>query len=731
MDELKKDDSKGSKDETLLSEMRARKAAADEIDGHNRDEFEEDLRFLEGHGQWDSKVKAARDLQGRPCLTINKLPQFVSQVSNDIRMNRPSIRVKPVDSNADPEVAAIMEGLIRNIEYISRADQAYDTAGFYAVAGGRGFIMVETCYADDDAFDQDIKIKRVRNALTIYLDPDAQEADASDMSWALVTRLMPKKEFERRYPKAEATNTEGEDVDWFTKDSVRLAEYWTREKQEREIALLPDGMVVDASKVPEGVEPLQRRKSWRYIVKYHLCTGAKVIETKDWPGKYIPIVPVWGEEIDINGKVYLRGLIRNARDPQRMYNYWRTTATELVALTPKAPALVTQKQIEGHEDEWEEAQHTPKPYLPYNSDSMAPIPQRLENASVPAGVFTEAQVCQDDLKATTGIYDASLGNKGNEQSGKAILARQRQGDLSSFVFADNLARAITQVGRIIIDLIPHIYDTTRIVRVLGEDGTEENVKINQPTTPEQRMLNDLTIGKYDVQVVAGPSYGTKRQEAAETMMQMIQAVPNLAPLIGDLIAKNMDWPDADKVAERLRVMLPPEIKALEEETELPPEVQSMIQQMQQQLQAMSAQNAELQAMAQKSADQDKLKSQELDIKRQELALKGYELWMKAQLEDRKLDLDLKKDDQDTAIKVAELTMAYRDDLLQVLVPIFEQIQAQHEQLSMAIMPPPPEMPEPMAEDMPPPEMIDEGMPPDQIEPNPQEPAQEAGFLLDQ
>lgn len=687
MDELKTKSSDSLNDEDLLAQMRAHKTAADEVDGHNRDAFEDDLRFLEGHGQWDEKVRAQRKIEGRPCLTINKLPQFVSQVANDIRMNRPRIKVKPVDSESDPEVATIIEGLVRQIEYASRADVAYDTAGYYAVSGGRGFILVETKYADDDAFDQDIMIRRVHNPLTVYLDPDAQEADASDMSWAMITRLMPKKQFKKKYPKAEPESVEsGDDQEWFTSDSVRLAEYWTRECVPRKLALLEDGSVVDAKKVPEGAVVVRERESQRYKVTYHLCTGSKVIERKEWPGKYIPIVPVWGEEININGKVYRRGLIRNAKDPQRMYNYWRTTATELVALAPKSPTMLTQRQIDGHEDEWDEATSTPKPYLTYNSDPTAPMPQRLEPAGVPSGVFTEAQVCVDDMKATTGIYDGSLGNRGNETSGVAIRQREAQGDTATFVYTDNLSRAIAHVGRIIVDLIPTIYDTSRIVRVLGEDGTDKQVPVNVPSA-EDRLLNDLTIGKYDVQVEAGPSFGTKRQEAVETMMEMIQAFPGAGPVLGDIIARNMDWPDADKVADRLKAMLPPQILALEQDTELPPEIQQMIEQMKGQLEQMGEQNAELMAQSQSKEQEMGFKAGELRIKEQELSLKGYELWLKSEQEDRKLEIEQQKNTEQNAIDIAELTLQYREDMMGIIGPIFAQIQAQHDELRESLMQP--------------------------------------------
>lgn len=608
------------KDDDILSEMRAFKKDCEQADGHNREAMEDDLRFLEGQGQWDERIKAQRESDGRPCLTINKLPQYVNQVSNDIRQSRPAIKVRPVDSQSDPEKAKLLEGLIRNIEYVSKADQAYDTAGFYAVAGGFGAILVETAYSDDDSFEQDIRIKRVRNPMTVFIDPHSNEADGSDMTKALVTSVMPLKAFKKKYPKAATTSPVegGEWADWYTSDSVRLAEYWTREQVSRPIALMQDGSVLPADEADPALI-VSKRNALTWKVTYRLCTGGEVLEEKTWPGKYIPIVPVYGEEVDINGKVYRRGLIRNAKDSQRMYNYWRTTATELVALAPKAPMLVTDKHVEGRENEWISANVSPRPYLTYTPDSRAPLPQRIEPASVPQGVFTEAQVAVDDMKSVTGIYDASLGARGNETSGRAILMRQKEGDNATFVYPDNVARAIAQVGRIVIDLIPKVYDTARMVRVLGEDGKEEIVGVNQPAI--DGLLNDLTIGKYDIVVQSGPSYATKRMEAAETMMQFVQAQPQLAPLIGDLIAKNMDWPGADKIAERMVAMLPPQLQALENKDEqqpqVPPQLQQMIQQGMQQNQQMQAALAEMQA---KLDD----KSSEHEAKERELAIKEYD-----------------------------------------------------------------------------------------------------------
>lgn len=560
----------------LIKEARKRFEYAAGAEQDNRASALEDLRFCNGE-QWPENIKNQRAEEGRPCLTINRLPQFVKHVINSQRQNRPAIKVKPVDDKSDPALAKVYEGLIRNIEQQSKADMAYDTALEFGVKGGFGYFRIITEYSSDDVFEQDIRIKRIANPFTVYLDPDHQDPDASDMGWCFVTEMMDKDVFESRYPDADTSEFDsglGDDKAWFTEDKVRVAEYWRKVPTKKLIGLLPDGTVTEVDKLPVDIQPIKTREVSCDKIEWYLITGKEVLETREWAGKYIPIIPVFGDETNIEGKKIYSGLVRWAKDPQRMYNYWRTQATELVALAPKAPFLATPEQIEGFEDIWKTANTKTHAYLPYNNTG-APLPQRQPFANSPIGAVNEALAASDDIKATTGIHNPSLGMESNETSGKAIIARQRQGDNATFNYIDNLSRAINHAGRILVDLIPKIYDTPRIVRLMNDDR-EEIIEINKvvagPDGSEVRV-NDLSVGKYDVVVSVGPAYATRRQEAAESMLQFIQASPNAAPLIADIIAKNMDWPGAEEIAERLQKALPPHIAGQGP----PPEIMEQLQ----------------------------------------------------------------------------------------------------------------------------------------------------------
>lgn len=565
-------------DDVLKDALEAFKECA-EAEKDNRDCALEDIRFARLAEQWPEDVKKARDLDRRPCLTINKLPSFIRQVVNDTRQNKPQIKIKPVDSKADIHTAKVLDGLIRNIEYISGAGIAYDTAVDAAATGGFGYLKVAIEYAFDDSFDKEILIQRVANPFTIYGDPRATSADGSDWNVAFDTEFISKDEFQRRWKGAEEVDWDelgyGDSLDenWREDDDIRIAGYWTREEIERDILLLSDGTIVGADVYEKnrdvyevtGRQVVNQRTTKSHKVRYRILTGAEVLEEQDWAGKYIPIIPVYGDEINVEGKRYFRSLIHDAKDSQRMFNYWRTTSTELVALAPKAPWVGPTGAFETDSKRWSTANTETHAYLEY--DGSIP-PQRQPFAGIPAGALQEALNASDDIKAVIGMYDASLGARSNETSGRAILARQREGDISTFHFPDNLTRAIAHMGRVIVDLIPHVYSGPRVVRMLGEDGTTQAVPVNQllgpdgqplpqdvPPTADATIYN-LEVGKYDVAVEAGPSFTTRREEAANQMTELMRAMPQAAPVIGDLLAKNLDWPGAEEIAERLRTLVP-------------------------------------------------------------------------------------------------------------------------------------------------------------------------------
>lgn len=572
------------KPDDIVQEATEAFTLAEECESENRRAAQEDIRFARLNDHWPEKVRKMRELEGRPCLTIPMLPPVIRQVVNDARQNKPSIVVHPVDSASDPETAEIMNGLIRNIEQSSDAEVAYDTALDFAVTGGFGYFRINTRYATDSSFEQDLVIERVANPFSIYGDPHSTAADSSDWNTSFVVDTMPRDDFKRRWKGADAVDWSGTGYDglkapWSEGDQVMVAEYWKREEIKRQIVALDNGDVVDLKRFEAdlakyqalGVEMIGRpREVPSHKVTQYIMTGAEVLETVEWAGKYIPIIPVYGEELFVDGKRHISGIVRSSKDAQRMFNYWRTTSTELVALAPKAPFIGVVGQFETDAAKWATANTDTHAFIEYDNKAGAPPPQRQPFAGVPAGALQEALNASDDIKRITGIYDASLGAKSNETSGKAIMARQREGDVSTFHYIDNLSRAIRHAGRILIDLIPKVYSTERIIRVLGPSGEQERVPLKTKVTVSKKgddgkleqieRVFDLSVGQYDLTVKVGPSFTSQREEAATQMIELIRAYPAAAPMIGDLLAKNLDWPGADEIADRMKAMLPPNLR---------------------------------------------------------------------------------------------------------------------------------------------------------------------------
>ena len=533
----------------------------------------DDLEFVNGD-QWPRSLKAEREADGRPCLTINKLANFGDQTIGDIRQNEPSIKVKPVDSGSDPDVAEILTGLIRNIEVQSNAEIAYDTAAESAVWCGKGSFRVVTEYSDDDTFDQDIRIKRIKNPFTVYWDPSAQEWDKSDARYVFVTERIPRDEFTQRYPDAGISDHAGgkdKDYNWGDDKTVRIAEYFVKEAVKKKLYLLRDPVtqddVVRDAKI-DGWDVIRERDIEGHKITWYKTNGSEILEgPTEWPGKHFPICEVWGKEINIEGRSIYRGMVRHAKDPQRLYNFSRSHSAELTSLAPKAPYLVTSKMVAQYQNMWQTAHKKNWPFLVYDVDPLAPgsIPKRADSVSQSTAIMQEIQISDQEVHDTTGLQQASLGQKSNEKSGRAILARQREGDVANYVFYDNLGRAVAYCGRVLLDLIPRIYDTARVVRLIGQDGEEAFVPVNQPVEtqgPDGRVIEkifDLTTGKYDVVISVGPGYTTQRDEAADMMMEFMRVIPAAGPIIADLVAKNMDWPGADEISDRLRSLLPPQV----------------------------------------------------------------------------------------------------------------------------------------------------------------------------
>ena len=599
-------------------------------DRQNRDAAQRDLKFYAGgEYQWTDADLAQRKEDGRPRLTINQLPQYVHQVVNDARIKPPSIGVRPVDDGADRKIAEIYTGLVRNIEQQSFADIAYMKALEHAAICGMGHWRVTTEYASDDSWDLDIRIRPIFSPFSVVWDSGSQMPTREDARHVFVTEMLTKREFQRRWPKARTEAWDRGDsisASWFGDggEKLRVAEYWYKDDVDRTLLRLTNGKVICAEDEEEAkpgtLEYLRtaglverERKVLRTKVCMRLMSGAEQLEdTTDWAGTILPIVPVLGEEIDLGEWTMRRGMVRDATDPQKIYNLHRSTLAEAVAMAPKAKWTATPKQLAGHEPVWANANRANYPVLYYNPDGNNPPPQRVAPDVPSQALIADLAMAADDLQRTTGIYRASLGDESNEKTGKAIIARQREGDVGTYHYVDNLGRGIMQTGRILVELIPLIYDTERVVRTLGEDGAEEIVTVNKFAAPGQPRLNDLAVGKYDVVVTVAPSYSTRREESRESMMAMTQAYPGLMQIAPDVIVKQMDWPGSDEIAARARRSLPPGL-ATPEEGDPPPQPQPPAPEQV----IAQAEMIKAQAMAEKA-------QAEVEIKRAELGLKAME-----------------------------------------------------------------------------------------------------------
>ena len=716
----------------VLATMRNRLQMAISALSDSRQDELDDLKFYAGspdnHWQWPSDVLATRGavqgqtINARPTLTINKLPQHVRQVTNDQRQNRPSGKVIPADDNADPEVAEIYNGMVRHIEYISDADVAYDTACENQVSYGEGYIRIITEYCDDDSFDQDIKIMRVRNSFSVYMDPTIQDPCGADAKWCFITEDILRSDYERMFPDGtpisslQSLGVGDQSINvWINEDTVRIAEYYYVDYDKATLHLYPGNITAfegspEAKQLKEmGVKPLRTRQVDAQRVKWCKTNGYEMLEERDWVGKFIPVVRVIGNEFQVDGRIYISGLVRNAKDAQRMYNYWVSQEAEMLALAPKAPFIGYGGQFEGYENQWKTANTQNWPYLEVNPDvtdgngAVLPLPQRAAPPLPQTGLIQAKMGASDDIKSTTGQYDTSLGATSNERSGKAIMARERQSDTGTYHYVDNLARAIRHVTRQLVDIIPKIYDTQRVARIIGMDGETDMVKID-PTQPEpvKKIVDNQgieidkiynpSVGKYDVVVTTGPSYMTKRQEALDAMGMILQSNPQLWSVAGDLFIKNMDWPGAQEMAKRFAKIIDPKIMADSDES---PEMQ----QAKQQMEAMAQELNQLHEMMQNVGKS--IEVQEMERKEFEAQIKAFDAETKrisavqAGMTEQQI--------QDIAMGVVAAAMESNN--LMAEMPSREQNMSM--EMDEQMMQPPPEQVMPEEQMMPPPE---QGMP---------------------
>jgi hypothetical protein len=559
--------------EDFLNDMREEYRSDLEFDRVNREEAMDDKRFAAGE-QWDPVVLEQR--RGLPCLVINNIPQFTAQLVGDWRESRKSIKVVP-SNDEDVEIASVRGDLIRGIELQSRADRVYDSAFESLVQCGDGAFRVSVEYARDDVFDQDIFIRPIEDALSVVWDRFSVDPTGRDARRCFVSDRMPKKEFCNKFPGVNPDEIYTEDTlqklsveGWVDQDSYQVTEYWRMVERKRLMGLFQNGKVFilddsnsDAIMAEYGA-PIKTRVTWVSYAQMHLCTGFNILSGPyEYQINRLPVVRMSGRVVNIGGRRVRYGLVRYMKDPARLKNFWRSVAAEQLGYAPKAKWMVTESAVEGKEEKIRKAHLSRDPLLIFNDEAeFGRNVQRIDPPGIEAALLNEAQTNAQDMKDVTGIHDASLGIRSNEVSGRAIMARQREGDVANLTFHDNGNAALLEAGDVINQLIPQIYDGTRILRAIGEDQSPKFVKVNDPYDPS---AIDLSVGKFDVALTTGASYTTRRVEAAQSMMEAVQVFPELMGVAGDLVAKAQDWPGADKLAERLKKTIPPHLLGEDEE----------------------------------------------------------------------------------------------------------------------------------------------------------------------
>lgn len=607
----------------------------------------DDLYFLSAKedAQWSSTDRKSREKDNRPVLTIDQLGQYVNQVVNDIRKNTPSIDVIP-DTDGTPEDAEIQQDLIRDILYNSDADTCFDVAASYAVKGSIGFIRIDTSYINENSFEQQLKIYTVHDPLKCYLDRNSKSITGEDATRATLLSAIDKDTFEKEFLGKGFVSFTDDSYVSSNRDDIILAEVFELDVKKKKIGLTADGTVEE---VQEGVEYVQERDAEETTVKRYLMSGEDVLEKSEFVGDFIPLIPVYGNQMWVNGDREISSLIRRSKDAQRMFNYWKSLETELLQKQPKANFMAAVGQVEDFPDQWDDPDKTP--VLPYKPTDVAgnpvPPPVRLDPPMIPVGIVNASRAAVDDIKATIGMYAASLGQEANEVSGIAIQRRNEEGDTATYHFSDNLTKSINHVGRLLVGAIPKIYDTPRLISIIDKEGETKVIGVNGMMAKDQDQSYNLITGSYKTKVITGASYTTQRQEAAKMLSDTVAKSPELMPVVGDLLFKSMDFAGADAIAERMKKFIDPKYQDDEEE-EFDPEKEQM------QTVIQEGQNliGQLQGEIEDLTD-------ELRDKQGDLVIKAKSEENKKQDNEEKINIDMLKleHDRENAIRDHQFKMA--------------------------------------------------------------------------
>lgn len=645
--------------------------------------FKEDLKFT-SDDQWEPLARQQRTESSRPCFTIDRINPALRQIVNEERQNRPAIQVNPKSRGATEIVANALAGLIRHIEYDSAADAAYDRAGWYAAAGGVGYLRIRAEYEGDNSFDQKLLIEAVADPMTVFMDPSSVQPDGSDAEWGFIVDSMPKEEFKHRYPDAKLSkkidevggwqNYNGSTSQWLDDKSIRIAEYFYKEYTPKTLYQVFDTrlqqVLTTTERPPQDIVDaglvtiMNQRPTHEVSVRWCLLTSEEVLQESTFPGKHIPIIPIYGEDYWVDGERYTCGAVRRAKDAQKVLNFTTSLQAEIIDLNAKAPYIGAAGTFDTFEDNWRDANRKNFGYLEYNpidvNGNPAPPPQRNAVEAPINSVQQTKMMAVEDIKAIFGIFDASLGAAGNETSGVAILARKQQSGISNYHYYDNLVRSVRQLGKILVVAIPYYYDTQRMVRIIKQNGDQDIILING--VDKRGNVIDFSQGEYDVVVQTGPTYATQRQEAVESAVNLIAAYPQAAPLIADLVVENMDWPGADAIAKRLRAAVPPEVLMATEEEGVGDEeaqlqvLQAQTRQMKQSLEALNAHAAAVEQELNNAKEELQLLKLKSSIELQKAEMDQAIELKRLGLEEQRTELDFLAKEQELIIQRKQLQL---------------------------------------------------------------------------
>lgn len=645
----KKDMDSETEKQALMAKIRKRAAIGKTYWQENWENAERDLNFLDGK-QWSAAERKKREKEGRPCITNNVLPTFVDAVIGDARQDRSRIKtlqtgfktttdlktasdlkIANVEGTKSYTLSEAMDGILRQVEYTSDAETSYDTALENSVQSSLGYLRVYSDWTDEKSFEQRVLIKNIDNQFNVIMDPLATEFDFSDANWCIIDSLVDKDDLERDHPGINLSFdglTDG--ADWITDNGIRVSEYMEREPYMATIHLMSDGSVLEDENYAKigdelkkkGVTSINTRKARLHKVTWRKVTGRDVLEGPiTLPCSTIPVVPVFGKRIVIKNRKQYKSFIRNGLDAQLQANYFESAATESVSLSPKSPFIASAIHVEDNLNDWQDANKETKAVLVYKPmHDQDAGPRRQAPAMVPAAEITMGLNAIDKIKSTLGMYDASLGAAGNETSGKAIIARQRQGDRGSYAFIDNLNKSKRRVGKLVIEWVMNTYDTERVEKLRFDDGSEDYIVLNQMIRDEQSgewfKTNDFSVSSFEAIVDTGPSYATQRAESADILMNFSQAFPTIAPLIADLVAANLDINGAKDISQRIKKTQPIEMlgpedrkvileereQAQQETGEQPPPPEVILKQLEDEIAKvkLEAEQVKAQAMAAKA-----------------------------------------------------------------------------------------------------------------------------------